>query len=184
VGQGISRLESALGDRLFRHPAMLLSLQNGELDLAANQNAFNGVPLLKSGNFIGLAQLGVLDDSGKRVGREAFAPAPLLEELILPKLDDKQRAAFRNMQADFVVNKWIALPPNTPKPIVEMYRASYMKAVKDETFLKIVSQELGEDYSPLTGEQMNTIVSELVATTDEDLEFVANLRRKYNLPVD
>jgi hypothetical protein len=31
---------------------------------------------------------------------------------------------------------------------------------------------------------MNTIVSELVATSDEDLEYLANLRRKYNLPVD
>ena len=164
--------------------AMLLSLQNGELDMAANQNAFHVVPLLKSGNYVGLAQLGVLDDAGKRVGREAFAPAPLLEELILPKLDDKLRAIFRSMQSDFEVNKWIALPPGTPKPMVEMYRAAYMKAVKDADFLKIVSQELGEDYAPLSGEQMNKIVAELAATSDEDLEFVANLRRKYNLPVD
>jgi tripartite-type tricarboxylate transporter receptor subunit TctC len=88
------------------------------------------------------------------------------------------------MQSDFVVNKWLALPPGTPKPMVAMYRAAYMKAVKDPDFLKIVQQELGEDYAPLTGEQMQTIVTELVATTDEDLEFVANLRRKYNLPVD
>jgi len=164
--------------------AMLLSLQNGELDMAANQNAFNVVPLLKSGKFVGVAQLGVLDDAGKRVGREAFAPAPLLEEMILPKLDEKQRTIFRTMQSDFVVNKWLALPPGTPKPMVAMYRAAYMKAVKDPDFLKIVQQELGEDYAPLTGEQMQTIVAELVATTDEDLEFVANLRRKYNLPVD
>jgi len=164
--------------------AMLLSLQNGELDMAANQNAFHVVPLLKSGNFIGLAQLGVLDDSGKRVGRDAFAPAPLLEELILPKLTDQQRLIFRNMQADFEVNKWIALPPGTPKPIVQMYRDAYMKAVKDADFLKIVSQELGDDYAPLSGEQMSKIVTDLVSTTDADLEFVANLRRKYNLPVD
>lgn len=164
--------------------AMLLSLQNGELDMAANQNAFHVVPLLKSGNFIGLAQLGVLDDSGKRVGRDAFAPAPLLEEIILPKLNEQQRAIFRSMQSDFEVNKWIALPPGTAKPIVDMYRTAYMKAVKDADFLKIVSQELGEDYAPLSGAQMNTIVSDLAATTDADLEFVANLRRKYNLPVD
>lgn len=164
--------------------AMLLSLQNGELDMAANQNAFNVVPLLKSGNYVGLAQLGVLDEAGKRVGRDAFAPAPLLEDLIEPKLNEKQLAVFRGMQSDFVVNKWIALPPNTAKPVVEMYRAAYVKAVKDEAFLKIISQEVGEDYAPLTGEQMNAIVSELAATTDEDLEFVASLRRKYNLPVD
>lgn len=164
--------------------AMLLSLQNGELDMAANQNAFHVVPLLKSGNFVGLAQLGVLDDADNRVPREAFAPAPLLEDLILPKLNEQQRAIFRSMQSDFEVNKWIALPPGTPKPIVEMYRTAYMNAVKDADFLKVISQELGDDYAPLSGEQMNKIVAELAATTDADLEFVANLRRKYNLPVD
>jgi hypothetical protein len=142
------------------------------------------VPLLKSGNFVGLAQLGVLDDADNRVPREAFAPAPLLEDLILPKLNEQQRAIFRSMQSDFEVNKWIALPPGTPKPIVEMYRTAYMKAVKDADFLKVISQELGDDYAPLSGEQMNKIVAELAATTDADLEFVANLRRKYNLPVD
>lgn len=164
--------------------AMLMSLQNGELDMAANQNAFNVVPMLKSGKFVGLAQLGVLDDDGKRVRREAFADVPLLDELILPKLNDKQRVIFQGMQQDFTVNKWMALPPGTPKPIVDTYRAAYRKAVKDTKFLELAKKQLGEDYAPLTGEQMAAIVKELVATSDEDLEFVAQLRRKYNLPVD
>lgn len=164
--------------------AMLMSLQNGELDMAANQNAFHVVPLLKSGNFVGLAQLGILDESGKRVRREAFADVPLLDELILPKLNDKQKAIFQSMRSDFTVNKWLALPPGTPKPMVEAYRTAYMKSVKDPKFLDLAMKQLGEDFTPLTGEQMNAIVTELVATTDEDLEYVAGLRRKYNLPVD
>jgi tripartite-type tricarboxylate transporter receptor subunit TctC len=164
--------------------AMLMSLQNGELDMAANQNAFHVVPLLKSGNFIGLAQLGVLNENGKRERRDAFTDVPLLDELILPKLNDKQRVIYQGMQSDFTVNKWMALPPKTPKPMVDAYRAAYKKSVKDPKFLEMATKQLGEDFTPLSGEQMNAIVSDLVATSDEDLEFVAGLRRKYNLPVE
>ncbi len=164
--------------------AMLMSLQSGELDMAANQNAFHVVPMLKSGTFVGLAQLGVLDENGKRVRREAFAEVPLLDEIILPKLNAKEQAIFEMMQQDFTVNKWMALPPGTPKPFVDVYRASYMKAVKDPDFLKVATQQLGEDYAPLTGAQMQKIVIDLVATSDEDLAYVAQLRRKYGLPVE
>jgi tripartite-type tricarboxylate transporter receptor subunit TctC len=164
--------------------AMLMSLQSGELDMAANQNAFNVKPLLKSGAFVGLAQLGVLDDNGKRVRRDAFDDVPLLDELILPKLNDKQRVIYQGMQSDFTVNKWMALPPGTPKPVVTTYRAAYKKAMKDPRFLELAVKQLGEDFTPLSGEQMASIVKDLVATSDEDLEFVAKLRRKYNLPVD
>jgi hypothetical protein len=138
--------------------------------------------MLKSGKFVGLAQLGVLDEDGKRVRRDAFGEVPLLDELIMPKLDQKQQVIFQTMQQDFTVNKWMALPAGTPEPIVETYRAAYMKAVKDPDFLKVATQELGEDYSPLSGKQMQAIVTELVATSDEDLEYVAQLRKKYGLP--
>jgi tripartite-type tricarboxylate transporter receptor subunit TctC len=164
--------------------AMLLSLQSGELDMAANQNAFNEKPLLKSGAFVGLAQLGVLNEDGKRERRDAFDDVPLLDELILPKLNDKQRAIYQGMQSDFTVNKWMALPPGTPKPVVATYRAAYKKAVKDKRFLELATKQLGEDFTPLSGEQMASIVKDLVSTSDEDLEFVAKLRRKYNLPID
>jgi tripartite-type tricarboxylate transporter receptor subunit TctC len=164
--------------------AMLMSLQSGELDMAANQNAFHVVPMLKSGSFVGLAQLGILDESGKRVRREAFADIPLLDEIILPKLNEKETKIFEMMQQDFTVNKWMALPPATPKPFVETYRAAYMKAVKDPDFLKVATQQLGEDYAPLTGAQMQKIVTDLVNTSDEELEYVAKLRKKYGLPVE
>ena len=164
--------------------AMLMSLQNGELDMAANQNAFHVVPMLKSGTFVGLAQLGVLDESDKRVRREAFADVPLLDELILPKLNAREKVIYNSMQSDFTVNKWMALPPNTPKPVVETYRAAYMASVKDAKFLDLAAKQLGEDYAPLSGAQMQTIVKELAEISDADLEYVAQLRRKYNLPVD
>ncbi len=164
--------------------AMLLSLQSGELDLAANQNAFHLVPMLKSGNFIGVAQLGIFDESGKQVRRASYGDAPLLEELVLPKLNERERAIFNSMQADFVVNKWMALPPGTPKPVVETYRAAYGTAMKDPNFLGLVAKEIGEDFSPLSGERMVAIVAALTATSEADLDYLSDLRKKYGLPVE
>ena len=164
--------------------AMLLALRGGELDLAANQNAFHLTPMLQSGEFVGVAQLGIFDDSGKQVPRSAYGGAPLLEDLVLPKLDTRQRAIFNSMQADFTTNKWMALPPGTPAHIVASYRAAYGKAVKDPEFLARVTKEIGEDFAPLSGERMKAIVTALAATSDADLEYLAQLRKKYSLPVD
>lgn len=164
--------------------AMLMALKSGELDLAANQNAFHLVPMLKSGDFIGIAQLGIFNDSGKQVRRASYGDAPLLEELILPKLNEQEKAIFNSMQADFVVNKWMALPPNTPKDMVDTYRAAFNSGVKEPDFLAIVAKEIGEDFSPLSGERVKEIVAALTATSDADLEYLANLRKKHGLPID
>lgn len=165
-------------------PTMLMALQSGELHMAANQNAFTLRPLMRTGNFVGLAQLGALDDNGNRVRRDAFPDVPLLDELILPKLNDEQRTIYLSMQSDFAVNKWLALPPGTPKNVVAVYREAYMKSVKDPDFLAMAMKQMDEDFSPLSGEQMTKIVADLTATTDAHLEYVTQLRRKYNLPVE
>jgi hypothetical protein len=162
--------------------AMLMALQSGEIDMTANQNAFRILPMLKSGKVVGVAQLGVRNDKGEVERRDELSNVPLLEELLMPKLDDKAKAAFLNMQADFLVNKWFALPPKTPPGYVAAWRAAYAQAIKDPQYLKVASTELGDDFQPLSGERLSEIVAQLVGTTDEDLEFVAALRKKHDLP--
>jgi len=163
---------------------MLMALQSGELHMAANQNAFTLGPLLKAGRFVGMAQLGALDDNGNRVRRDAFADVPLLDELILPKLTEQQKSVYLGMQADFAINKWLALPPGTPKPMVAAYREAYMKSVKDEDFLAMATKQIDEDFTPLSGVQVAKIVADLALITDAEIEFVNQLRRKNNLPVE
>ncbi|HTI85212.1 MAG TPA: hypothetical protein VL966_01275 [Alphaproteobacteria bacterium] len=164
-------------------PAMLMALQSGEIDMTANQNAFRIMPILKSGKVKGVAQLGVRNDTGVIESRDGLEDVPLLSDLLKPKLDDKARDAFERIQADFLVNKWFALPPKTPAPMVRAWRAAYAEAIKDPEYLRIAEAELGDDFQPISGERLAEIVNQLVATTDEDLAFVADLRRKYDLPV-
>jgi hypothetical protein len=162
--------------------AMLMALQSNEIDMTANQNAFRIMPMLKSGNVVAVAQLGVRNEKGEVERRDGLADVPLLEELLLEKLDGQARDAFLRMQADFLVNKWFALPPQTPPARVAAWRAAYAETIKDPTYLKIAGTELGDDFQPLSGQRLGEIVAQLTATTDEDLEFVAALRKKHDLP--
>jgi tripartite-type tricarboxylate transporter receptor subunit TctC len=162
--------------------AMLMALQSGEIDMTANQNAFRIMPMLKSGKVAGVAQLGVRNEAGDIERRDELGDVPLLEELLMPKLGGKAKDAFMNMQADFLVNKWFALPPKTPPAYVAAWRAAYAQAIKDPQYLKVASTELGDDFQPLSGQRLAEIVAQLTATTDEDLEFVAALRKKHDLP--
>ena len=106
---------------------------------------------------------------------------PLFSDLILPKLEGKARAAFLNMYADFLVNKWVALPPGTPQPHVTTYRAAYQKSVQDPDFRKFAESDMGAEYTPLSGEQLQAIVQDLAATSDEDILFVKALAKKYGI---
>lgn len=161
--------------------ALSLAVQSGELDAMANQNVARIQPMLASGKFVAVAQIGVRDDSGQIVRRQSFPEVPLFSDLILPKLKEPARAAFLNMYADFLVNKWIALPPGTPPEHVDAYRAAYQKAVRDPEFLKFARGDLGAEYTPLPGEQLQRIVEELSATSDEDIAAVKALAKKHGV---
>lgn len=160
--------------------ALSMAVQGGELDAMANQNEARIKPMV-AGEFVAVAQIGVRDDSGQIVRRRTFPDVPLFSEIILPKLDGPARQAFLNMYADFLVNKWIALPPGTPDSHVATYRAAYQKVVVDPEFRKFAEGDMGAEYTPLSGEQIQAIVADLAATSDADIAYVKALSKKYGV---
>ena len=134
--------------------AMVLAARSGELQMIANQNSFTVDPLLESGEMVAIAQMGVRDESGKYHRRSSYPKVALLTDMLIPKLDAKGLKAYRQMEADQQVNKWMALPPGTPGDVVKAYRSAFAKATKDKQFLKVVHNEIGKDYTPLTGQQL------------------------------
>jgi tripartite-type tricarboxylate transporter receptor subunit TctC len=165
-------------------PALILAARSGELQMIANQNAFTVEPLIKSGELVPIAQMGVRDDTGTLQRRSTFPNVPLLTEALVPKLDEKGRKAFKKMEADRLVNKWMALPPGTPSEIVAVYRDAFSKATKDKDFLKVVYNEIGKDYTPLSGQQLKEIATTLVDVTKDDLAFINEMKKKNGLPLD
>lgn len=165
-------------------PAMFLAIHSGEVEMIANQWNTNQVaPMLASGNFTAVAQLGVSNESGQMVRQASLPNVPLLSDLIVPKLDDKTRATYERLMADYLVNKWLALPPGTSPAHVKAHRAAYQKVVQDPKLRQMAEGEVGGNFTPLRGEQIGDIVATLVATTDEDLAFLHNLVERNKLPV-
>jgi hypothetical protein len=161
---------------------MFLAARRREIDMVANQNVSNVMPLIKDG-LEPVVQIGVRDESGKMVPRTSFAKVGVFDEMIRPKLSGAALKAYQTWLDDQLVDKWIALPPKTPADMVAAHRAAFLKAAKDRKFLDIAKQEFGEDFGIHSGAAMDRIVKSLVATSDEDLAFLVNLRKKHGLPV-
>jgi tripartite-type tricarboxylate transporter receptor subunit TctC len=165
-------------------PAMFLAIQSGEVDMIANQwNTAQVAPMLAAdSDFAAVAQLGVPDEGGKMARQASLPDVPLISDLIVPKLDAATRASYERLMADYQVNKWLALPPNTPAEHVKAYRTAYQKIMRDPKFRQMALNEVGENFTPLTGEQIGRVVATLMATTDEDLALLQKLAEKNGLP--
>jgi tripartite-type tricarboxylate transporter receptor subunit TctC len=161
---------------------MLLAARSGELDMIGNQNAFIVQPFIKEAGYSPIAQMGVRGDGGKMVAAPAMAAVPVFNDMILPRLKGEALAAYNVWLNDQLVDKWVALPPGTPAEIVAAYRDAYAKAGNDPELLARTEKEFGEDFSPISGEELSRIAKALASTKDADLQFFNNLRAKYKLP--
>ena len=160
---------------------MLLAARSGELDMIGNQNVFIVNPLIKEAGFIPIVQMGIRGENGKMVPGPALPDVPVFSDLILPKLRGEALAAYNTWLNDQLVDKWVALPPGTPAEIVQAYREAFTKAAKDPELLARTEKELGEDFSPMSGEELGRVAKALAATKDDDLQLFKNLRVKYKL---
>ena len=162
---------------------MLLAARSGEIDMLGNQNVFIVKPLIKEAGFVPIVQMGIRGEGGKMVPGPAMPDVPVFNDLILPVLKGEVLAAYNVWLNDQIVDKWVALPPGTPADIVQAYRAAFDKAAKDTELLARSEKELGEDFSPMSGEEVSRIAKVLAATKDEDLQLFKSLRVKYKLAV-
>lgn len=162
---------------------MLLAARSGELDMVGNQNAFIVNPLIKEAGYMPIAQMGMRGEGGKMMPRAIMPNVPVFSDLILPKLSGESLAAYNTWLDDQLVDKWFALPPGTPADIVAAYRKAFTEVSQDKEFLARAEKEFGEDFNPMSGEELSRIAKALAATKDEDIQFLNNLRVKYKLPV-
>lgn len=165
-------------------PAMFLAIHSGEADMIANQwNTTQVAPMLAPGSkFAAVAQLGVPNDGGQMVRQVSLPDVPLISDLVIPKMDAATRDSYQRLLADYQVNKWFALPPDTPAAHVAVHRAAYQQVMEEPKFRQMVAHEVGDNFMPLRGEQIDRIVATLVATTDADLALLQKLAEKNNLP--
>lgn len=161
---------------------LTLALERGEIDMTATGNIYLIQKLLDTGKFKIVVQSGMLRN-GRVVPRPDFGDAPLLAKLVEGKMSDpKVKKAFEYWTAIAQTDKWLALPPKTPKNIVAVYRAAYKKIGEDAEFLERI-RKISEDFVPLDALAVEKLVETLASLPPETTEYMTIILKKQGLDV-
>ena len=158
-----------------------VALERGEVDIISTSNSFLIKRLIDTGKFKLLSQSGIVLD-GKLRRRTDFPDTPVMAELISAKLTDKgARDAFSYWEAICLMDPWVALPPDTPAPMVTMYREAFKKMSADPEFLE-KGKRISEDIAPITHVDVEGLVKTAAERlTPEAESFIRAMHKKQGL---
>jgi tripartite-type tricarboxylate transporter receptor subunit TctC len=161
--------------------AMSLALRRGEIDAFGTSN--NGLldPLLKSGNFKGVIQEGLVT-AGVVAPRSSYPTVPTIRSLVAHKLSGVAKETFEVLSSADQIDKWFALPPRTPASVVAAYRDAFTKAVRDPNFIKAAKLQFSADNSSQTGDELAKLVALTSFPSATVVSYETTLRAKYGLP--
>jgi hypothetical protein len=162
---------------------LLLALDRGEIDMTATGNLFHIRKLLGTGKFKILAQTGSLED-GKLTSRAEFEGTPFVADMMKGKIKDPLvQQAFQYWASITAIDKWVALPPDTPESYVKTYRAAFAKAAKDPEFAE-QGKKVSEDFEPMTAEDVTFLIKSLGDTSPEAIAYISTMLKKQGLEVE
>ena len=158
---------------------LTVALERGEIDMTATGTIPLVQKMLSTGKFKILAQSGMLED-GKFVPRPDFGDTPIIANDMIGKIKDPiAQKGFEYWTALNMMDKWLALPPGTPQPIVEVYRKAFQEMAKDPDYIK-----RGSDYTPVSHTDIENLVQTLSRTPDESLTYISAMLRGQGLAVE
>jgi tripartite-type tricarboxylate transporter receptor subunit TctC len=161
---------------------LMLALERGEIDMTPTANQFLIGKLLESGRFKILVQTGA-QKNGRLVPRADFGDAPILASMLEGKIDDPLASkAFEYWGSIVAMDKWLALPPKSPAPLLEAYRDAYARMVRDPQFVdrgKLISDE----FEPLMHEDIEALIRTLGRMPPQAIDYITDLLRKQGLEV-
>ncbi len=162
--------------------ALTTALLQGEIDMTATQNAFILRGLKEEGVVDLLAQAGIFSD-GKYLRRSSFKDVPTMPELLLAKkLKGVEWKGYLSWIDASQVDKWLALPPGTPREYVQAYRQAFDQLTKNPKFLSRAKNQLSVDITPRSGKTLEGLLKNLIGISDEAITYSAKLKKKYGLP--
>ena len=162
---------------------LMLALERGEIDMTSSANIFLVQKLIESGKFKGVVQSGSYRN-GAIVPRPEFGDAPIFAKLMEGKIKDPAgNGAFAYWSSIKSIDKWLALPPNSPKPMLELYRNAYGKMAVDAEFNER-AKKISDEFLPMSGSDVETLVQRLGSIPPEAVEASANMLRKQGLPTE
>lgn len=162
-------------------PALTLAARRGEIDAFGTSTIAMHENLAKTGEFAGYVQLGEASE-GKIVPRISFPDVPVMPDLMKGKLSGEGQRVFSFWVKTNQIDKWYALPPGTPKDIVQTYRTAYNKVVKDPEFLKFAKLQFSADFSPQTAEDVFDLISSTAYPDAKIFTYMHDMAVRHGLP--
>ena len=162
---------------------LMLALERGEIDMTATANLFLIQKLVGSGQFKILVQTGTLKN-GAVVPRPDLGDAPVLANLLEGKIADPvARNGFAYWLNIATVDKWLALPPKTPQPMLAVYRDAYAKMIQNPQFIEL-GKKTSDDFEPMTSSEVEMLIKGLGGTSPASMTYLNGLLKRQGLPVE
>jgi tripartite-type tricarboxylate transporter receptor subunit TctC len=162
---------------------LMLALERGEIDMTSTANLFLIQKLVDSGRFKILVQTGTLKN-GAIISRPDYGNAPVLASLLEGKLSDPvARNAFAYWVNIATMDKWLALPPRSPPPVLEVYRRTYARMAQNPDFIEL-GKKTSDDFLPMLSGEVETLVNGLGKSSPAAMGYMNALLKKQGLPVE
>jgi tripartite-type tricarboxylate transporter receptor subunit TctC len=162
---------------------LMIALERGEIDMTTTANLFQVKKLVDSGQFTILTQSGSLKN-GKLIPRADFGNAPIVSDVIEGKLKNPLDAKAYDYTVSLTsLDKWIALPPNSPKEYVNAYRQAFNAAFTDPEFAEL-GRKVSEEFVPMSHEDVELLVGKLASTPPEAIAHLLSMLRQQGLQTE
>jgi tripartite-type tricarboxylate transporter receptor subunit TctC len=159
---------------------LMIALDRGEIDMTATGNMFQLKELVAAGRFRILNQSGALVN-GKFVGRADLPGVPVFTDQMAGKITDPLAVkAFKYWASITATDKFLALPPDTPQPIVDAYTRAFIAAAKDPELLAM-SEKISDDFAPMSAQDMTMLVQDLADTPPQVVDYLTKIFAKQGL---
>jgi len=159
---------------------LMIALERGEIDMTSTANLFQIQKLLDSGKVEFLSQSGTLRQ-GRIVPRPEFGAAPIFATMMQGKIKDPViQQAFDYWASMTSLDKWLALPPKTPDPVVRAYRDAYASAFTDPAFAEL-GKNISEDFAPVAYDDVDFLIGRSAAAQPKAISYISTMLRKQGI---
>jgi hypothetical protein len=80
------------------------------------------------------------------------------------------------------MDKWLALPPKSPAPMLATYRDAFARMVRDPQFIDR-GKAISDDFEPMSHEDVEALIRRLGRTPPQAVDYISDLLRKQGLEV-
>jgi hypothetical protein len=118
---------------------------------------------------------------GRIVPRPEFGAAPIFATMMQGKINDPViQQAFDYWASMTSLDKWLALPPKTPDPVVRVYRDAYASAFTDPAFAEL-GKNISEDFAPVAYEDVDFLIARSAAAQPKAISYISTMLRKQGI---